>query len=1571
MNNQSESTKNSELRVIPVNYRTDGYSKYCHKSLSPTRESIEKELIDPLAKGGISVIEWGTNAGTAVTYDSKIEPIVGSSFTSRDWKHVRKLDHLIHTNLKTMIATGNDPLEVAISRAHELGMKLFGRREMSKGYGNVNKKDLFTNSLLLHGEFSKSHPEYRISGRYHLDFKYKAVRDYKLSLLRELAEKGCDGIMADFQSNAIYFTDPEQGRPIMTQFIRDIRTMLDDVGVKQNRKIELFVRVSNKDSYKRGLDWKACMDEGLIDYISAFKGWPASDYFDYNMDNFIAYRNKIKSKCKVYGHIWQALGLIDTDPRPNAKKRYSKPKTVGMYIAQAALHNLSGCNGLELGFASPQQWRNFFGSLGTPRKIEFADKHYMVDIKPYLPLRFLPGKKKLVEKVKLRIADDVAKAKRMKLKVNAQILLTCSPLPPEAELAISINGQGKVKLNTDSVAKKNTYISNEEISSKSSHTSAHIKSFVNEPNWFKRGLTKISFPAQWLKQGENEIEFTYTDKSAKNSKVFEIRWIELTVEYTPKQGISADMAKNQKLQVQSKRLSQMKKLFIGKTAKTTSDLQGYTGKKAVDAIIGKWRKEAYMGNYNQLAANYGDNVDFQLRKELIVLCPQTADYLYSKVMVPTPTYRKGSRPELEEKLNRMIAGCESTSEKVLAIVRFCRDLKNKPTIKYGKGFLFGGTEEQLIEKGEDLCECLGRLFVALCEIADIPARIVMHNISGHITAEAYIDGQWGWVDPKSGGYYINKNGSIASVWDLMLYPAIMDNQAEKVKSNLHSKYNWDKKVGKCRKKYFNAKEIQGFEYYSLDDAKRYRYRLLSWEAIHKAGFAEANKKYVTAIKNVFKTKNNSALKISEAKWAVLKKKALDRKRKIIYNTDGCDALYFPKKLKATKENFIKQRLIHALGSKIDTISYCPVSSGFGYLTCKTKVGDQMLVNPSSKKARNITSELLKIGTDPLKITEEFCHKNNFEFFISLRCNDTHDTSHRKNNPHPFFSPYKKNHPEQLMGTYEKRPPHCSWSAVDFTHKDVRDRWVAIAEELMSNYDLDGLELDFCRHLQYFKSVAWGNHASEKECQMITDCMRKIRSIAERIGRKRGRPILISARLPDCIDYAKAVGLDVETWMRQKLIDIYIGGFYFQLKPWNKIVNICGKYGIKFYPSLDETRIRKVNWGFHRTSIATYRARVAAALQAGADGIYFFNIEGARNLHQLMRGDINDIRLDDKRYFISYLYFDPQKYLKNGDKYNKRNKLSQYSPVMVHPGSPLKFILEIGDDFNHPALKKTLPTVTAYADTADYDGKNLVLKVNGHKLQKKKTYGFRSEWLTQFAAPLQFFKPGVNELEVLALPNSKAKEQEIVILSGLKLLKGRSQAPWRRLFIVHDFKNSERIVNGAYRIEDSGEKSNEFANLLYPIGGIPGKYLTVRFQAKVESSSTPLATVFRMADGHNVEIVTLQPGKIGLYFIGKIVEFNTADRFHSYEASMQNGRFILKVDGKELFNEKLKMTTIDPDGKIKGHVYNIQNMHRQSLLFGSLSGKGTGAALWKDISLVGDGNGVFLKDLKFEVIFPKK
>ena len=72
----------------------------------------------------------------------------------------------------------------------------------------------------------------------------------------------------------------------------------------------------------------------------------------------------------------------------------------------------------------------------------------------------------------------------------------------------------------------------------------------------------------------------------------------------------------------------MDEMFTGPTVNSPDDLRVYTGLAAAERIVGQQRRAAYIVNYNQLDVNYSGTVDFQLRRELVVLCPQTAAFLY-------------------------------------------------------------------------------------------------------------------------------------------------------------------------------------------------------------------------------------------------------------------------------------------------------------------------------------------------------------------------------------------------------------------------------------------------------------------------------------------------------------------------------------------------------------------------------------------------------------------------------------------------------------------------------------------------------------------------------------------------------------------------------------------------------------------------------------------------------------------------------------------------------------------------------------------------------------------------------
>jgi len=407
-----------------------------------------------------------------------------------------------------------------------------------------------------------------------------------------------------------------------------------------------------------------------------------------------------------------------------------------------------------------------------------------------------------------------------------------------------------------------------------------------------------------------------------------------------------------------------------------------------------------------------------------------------------------------------------------------------------------------------------------------------------------------------------------------------------------------------------------------------------------------------------------------------RKKAAWKKRRIIFNNDGNEPVYSLDE--ATPEALLNVRTSPLKGSQVDTIFYCTWSSGFGYFTHDTKVGD-VFTETRDKLSKNKTAELIAKGHDPLKVMTNWCKQNDVEVFWSFRLNDTHDASREWYGP-LLFSPVKKKHPEWLMGTAEKRPRNGRWTAVDFTHPEICDLAFRYVEEVCQNYDVDGIELDFFRHLNYFKRVSWGTPAGEKELEMLNHLMRRIRKMADEEGHKRGRPILIAVRVPDSVEYSRVLGLDVETWLRDDLVDLLTVTGYFRLNPWKKSVALGHKYQVPVYAGLSESRQRDKVARKVYASPEGFRGRAMTAWSEGVDGIYLFNSFNPR--HPLWRelGDPEGLKTLPKVYFTSARsYSSVNHWWKKGASYMKRDILTPDKPRKIMAGSEVTVTLPVGED----------------------------------------------------------------------------------------------------------------------------------------------------------------------------------------------------------------------------------------------------------------------------------------------------
>ena len=128
-----------------------------------------------------------------------------------------------------------------------------------------------------------------------------------------------------------------------------------------------------------------------------------------------------------------------------------------------------------------------------------------------------------------------------------------------------------------------------------------------------------------------------------------------------------------------------------------------------------------------------------------------------------------------------------------------------------------------------------------------------------------------------------------------------------------------------------------------------------------------------------------------------------------------------------------------------------------------------------------------------------CRQRGIAPGISVRMNDMHDA------PTPgthLFSRFYMEHPELRLAN----PPICSWSAtgLNYAHRAVRDHYLALIRELVQDYDLDVLELDFLRFSSYFPRDEFDRH-----CDIMTGFIREVHALLA----DSGRPVALMARVP--------------------------------------------------------------------------------------------------------------------------------------------------------------------------------------------------------------------------------------------------------------------------------------------------------------------------------------------------------------------------------------------------------------------------------------------------------------------------
>ena len=640
-------------------------------------------------------------------------------------------------------------------------------------------------------------------------------------------------------------------------------------------------------------------------------------------------------------------------------------------------------------------------------------------------------------------------------------------------------------------------------------------------------------------------------------------------------------------------------------------------------------------------------------------------------------------------------------------------------------------------------------------------------------------------------------------------------------------------------------------------------------------------------------------KLSLERLREMRKQLAGRKRRIIANNDGCDCLYFPKNKEVTAKNFLAMRTTALAGTHVDTIAYCTISSGFSNFTHHTKFGT-VLARQSAEfgilpSTRNIAQALIDQGADCLKLVVDYAHEHGMEAFWSMRMNDTHDVAHRPEKAYLLYPPLKVEYPEWLVGDHVKRTPHGRWSSVDYARPEIRGLAFKFIEEVCRNYDVDGVELDFFRHMCYFKSAAMGGKASQEERDMMTGLMRRVRSMTEEVGRERARPILVAVRVADSVEFNRGIGLDIERWLEDGLVDILITTCYFRLNPWDYSVKLGREHGVAVYPCLSDSRVRGQS-RFNRGSYASYRGRAMNAWAAGAAGIHTFNHFNPNSRVFRECGDPEALRTMDKLYFATVRDGNPSSWLAGAANYCTVPILTPTHPKTIAPGRPLDIGITIGDDVARAQQDGYEPKIQCHLEVPRIRRVDqLTVRFNEHALSGGK---LAKGWV-DYPVPPGIVRQGANKVQIAVnpLPRAVADEWTIVCDGERKPAK-----PWLR--DPGSARTEEKLVDGALFIADRGKVSGDYHYWRYPWGADASSEIVAEARVKVVSGSSFLI----VTDGSAGERLGLWPDHIDLFHNTALrYDMDTTQDFHVYRVVIKGTDMKVFVDGELRIDAKGKFT----------------------------------------------------------------
>ena len=258
------------------------------------------------------------------------------------------------------------------------------------------------------------------------------------------------------------------------------------------------------------------------------------------------------------------------------------------------------------------------------------------------------------------------------------------------------------------------------------------------------------------------------------------------------------------------------------------------------------------------------------------------------------------------------------------------------------------------------------------------------------------------------------------------------------------------------------------------------------------------------------------------------------KKEVMFYTDGRHSSVYMHEPPMYKQQYVEP-IDELLDLGIDTITYAV--GDCSVLLYDTKVGELWGHNVDLtnhpiwwKAARNVKS-MIDRGIDPLMLVCEHAKSKGFQFLPSLLLNMGHTAHGRITNCR--VADFTTEHPEWVVGE-EPEYPEAEFdqaNRLSYAVPEVRENRLNVIRELICDYPSDGIEINMADYVPFVARKEVEEHTST-----LTDWLKQIKDICDRASETQGIKKRLVLRMNSTVSGNKAMGLDVEKWIKDEIFD---------------------------------------------------------------------------------------------------------------------------------------------------------------------------------------------------------------------------------------------------------------------------------------------------------------------------------------------------------------------------------------------------------------------------------------------------